>query len=213
METSVCEINMTDNTASALQASDAAVSIASPTNMEILSRDLTTGALPNKSTPKRAMVLTGIPTPALPPRPTFPPELEQYQVQGAEKSKLSTHVHAYLSILRQDYEKQLKEYDLLKKAAQEDTYFSEVVVDEIDALDEDPLTLDSFETLMRLHASKDKDFIVARVTTQDPIDENKVYHSYYGAHQINKVLFRTQPKEGLLHRMKARNVSHLHLIE
>ncbi|KAI8351885.1 hypothetical protein B0O80DRAFT_368381, partial [Mortierella sp. GBAus27b] len=78
-------------------------------------------------------------------------------------------------------------------------------VDELDALDEDPFTLDSFENLMRLHASKGKDFIVARVTTQDPNDEAKLYHSYYGAHQINKVLFRTQPEEGLLHRMKARN--------
>jgi hypothetical protein len=74
-------------------------------------------------------------------------------------------------------------------------------------MDEDPFTLDSFENLMRLHAGKGKDFIVARVTTQDPTDENKHYHSYYGAHQINKVLFRTQPDEGLLHRMKARNVS------
>lgn len=80
------------------------------------------------------------------------------------------------------------------------------VVDELDAMDEDPFTLDSFENLMRMHASE-KDFIIARVTTQDPNDGEKHYHSYYGAHQINKVLFRTQPDEGLLHRMKARNVS------
>ncbi|KAI7829699.1 hypothetical protein BC939DRAFT_378677, partial [Gamsiella multidivaricata] len=78
-------------------------------------------------------------------------------------------------------------------------------MDELDALDEDPFTLDSFENLMRMHASKGKDFILARVTTQDPNDDTKLYHSYYGAHQINKVLFRTQPDEGLLHRMKARN--------
>ncbi|KNE66233.1 hypothetical protein AMAG_10472 [Allomyces macrogynus ATCC 38327] len=38
-----------------------------------------------------------------------------------------------------------------------------------------------------------------------PNDETKFYYSYYAAHHINKVLFRTQPEEGLLHRMKAKN--------
>ncbi|KAG0328080.1 hypothetical protein BGZ99_006253 [Dissophora globulifera] len=112
----------------------------------------------------------------------------------------------YLSDVRKAYENQLKGYDALKTLAQEDTYFTTAVVEELDAMDEDPFTLDSFENLMRTHASKGKDFILARVTTQDPTDETKLYHSYYGAHQINKVLFRTQPEEGLLHRMKARNV-------
>ncbi|KAK3823032.1 MAG: hypothetical protein J3Q66DRAFT_424598 [Benniella sp.] len=133
-------------------------------------------------TPKRAMVLTGLPTPALPPRLKFPPELEHYQVQE-ESTNLTLHVQAYLSSLCQDYQRRLKEYDMLKKALQDDTSFSNVVIDQLDALDENPFTLDSFENLMRLHATKDKDFIIARVTTQDPNDENKFYHSYYGAHQ------------------------------
>ncbi|ORZ27185.1 hypothetical protein BCR41DRAFT_300282, partial [Lobosporangium transversale] len=97
------------------------------------------------------------------------------------------------------------DYDRLKAFVEADNLFSIVLVDELDAMDEEPFTLDSFENLMRLHANKSKDFILARVTTQDPNDGTKTYHSYYSAHQINKVLFRTQPEEGLLHRMKARN--------
>ncbi|CAG8739046.1 15533_t:CDS:2, partial [Acaulospora morrowiae] len=63
----------------------------------------------------------------------------------------------------------------------------------------------SFETLIQQHAEKGKDFILARVTTADSLDESKTYQSYYSAHHINKVLFRTQPEQGLLHRMKAKN--------
>ncbi len=36
--------------------------------------------------------------------------------------------------------------------------------------------------------------------------DSRLYFNYYAAHHINKVLFRTQPEEGLLHRMKAKNV-------
>ncbi|KAF8950270.1 hypothetical protein BGZ52_003102, partial [Haplosporangium bisporale] len=117
----------------------------------------------------------------------------------------SQQLDAYLTSLRQDYQRQLQDYESLNAIAKEDPYFSATVVAELDAQDEDPFTLDSFENLMRLHAAKGKDFILARVMTQDPNDETKHYHSYYSAHQINKVLFRTQPDEGLLHRMKARN--------
>ncbi|KAI9221017.1 hypothetical protein BC828DRAFT_347697 [Blastocladiella britannica] len=80
------------------------------------------------------------------------------------------------------------------------------MVDIIDAENEDPFTLEPFESLLELCAEKGKDFILARVVTVDPHDEHKFYHSYYAAHHINKVLFRTQPEEGLLHRMKAKNV-------
>ncbi|KAI8621350.1 hypothetical protein BC830DRAFT_1039243, partial [Chytriomyces sp. MP71] len=47
-------------------------------------------------------------------------------------------------------------------------------------------------------------FLLARVVTVDPQEETRFYYSY-SAHHINKVLFRTQPEEGLLHRMKAKN--------
>ncbi|KAF9199808.1 hypothetical protein BGZ49_010025 [Haplosporangium sp. Z 27] len=161
-----------------------------------------------KARPRRAMVLSGMPAPVLPPRPVFPTDLEKYQAQGHANGlspQYNALVQGYIASLRKDYEKQLKEYEDLKNSIKDDKFFINAIVDELDALDEDPFTLDSFENLMRLHASKNKDFILARVTTQDPNDETKLYHSYYGAHQINKVLFRTQPDEGLLHRMKARN--------
>ncbi|KAF9394256.1 hypothetical protein CPC16_011873 [Podila verticillata] len=163
---------------------------------------------------KRAMRLSGIPMPTLPPKPILPVELENFQINYSNYSNYSSTIHtgafsqqldAYLTSLRQDYQRQLQDYESLNAIAKEDPYFSATVVAELDAQDEDPFTLDSFENLMRLHAAKGKDFILARVMTQDPNDETKHYHSYYSAHQINKVLFRTQPDEGLLHRMKARN--------
>ncbi|KAG0080627.1 hypothetical protein BGZ92_000549 [Podila epicladia] len=162
---------------------------------------------------KRVMRLSGIPMPSLPPKPILPTELEDFQSNYSNisstihKGVFSKQLDAYLASLQQDYQRQLQDYESLKAISKEDSYFSATVVAELDAQDEDPFTLDSFENLMRMHAAKGKDFILARVTTQDPNDESKHYHSYYSAHQINKVLFRTQPDEGLLHRMKARNVS------
>ena len=84
------------------------------------------------------------------------------------------------------------------------------LVDTVDATNEDPFTLESFEDLIRAHADKGKDFLLARVVTMeertDGSDEpGRLYYSYYSAHHINKVLFRTQPEEGLLHRMKSKN--------
>lgn len=75
----------------------------------------------------------------------------------------------------------------------------------IDAMDEECFTLEPFESLIQTCTRANKEFILARVTTEDPADPSKHYFSYYAAYQINKVLFRTQPAEGLLHRMKARN--------
>ncbi len=84
---------------------------------------------------------------------------------------------------------------------------AETFVDLIPANTEDPFTLELFQDCIREHALQNKTFVLARVTTQNQTDE-KVYYSYYQGHQINKVLFRTQPDLGLLHRMKARNVRH-----
>ena len=86
------------------------------------------------------------------------------------------------------------------------------IVDIIDAENEDPFTLEAFSSLLAVHAAASKDLILARVITVDPHDETRLYASYYAAHHINKVLFRTQPEEGLLHRMKAKNVSFLFAI-
>ncbi|KAJ3176165.1 hypothetical protein HK101_010497 [Irineochytrium annulatum] len=79
------------------------------------------------------------------------------------------------------------------------------IVDVLDSMNEDPFTLETFENMIRLSANAGKDFILARVTTADPDDTSRFYYSYYAAHHINKVLFRTQPEEGLLHRMRAKN--------
>ncbi|CAJ0759573.1 1715_t:CDS:2 [Entrophospora sp. SA101] len=84
---------------------------------------------------------------------------------------------------------------------------SNLIIKVLDATTEDPFTLESFDTLIQQHAEKNKDFILAKVATADPVDDSKFYYSYYSAHHINKILFRTQPEQGLLHRMKAKNVS------
>ncbi|ORY77525.1 hypothetical protein LY90DRAFT_665300 [Neocallimastix californiae] len=79
------------------------------------------------------------------------------------------------------------------------------ILDIIDANDEDPFTLESFISLIMLYVKNKKDFIISRVKTADPNDEEKFYYSYYAAHHINKVIFRTQPEQSLLHRMRAKN--------
>eukprot|EP00835_Amoeboradix_gromovi_P004876 NODE_411_length_9170_cov_0.431154.p2 type:complete len:348 gc:universal NODE_411_length_9170_cov_0.431154:299-1342(+) len=79
------------------------------------------------------------------------------------------------------------------------------VMDVLDANNEDPFSLDSYKELVLAHCDAEKDYIVARVITMDPKDSSRFYYSYYPGHMINKVLFRTQPEEGLLHRMKAKN--------
>lgn len=66
----------------------------------------------------------------------------------------------------------------------------------------DPFSLDAYSLLLRRHARIGKDLLLARVTT---VSAGRLFHDVYEAHAINKVLFRTQPEEGLLHRMKSRN--------
>lgn len=75
----------------------------------------------------------------------------------------------------------------------------------LDAANEETFTLESFEGLIRTARANNKAFILARVTTVDPSNLAHLYFSYYAAHHINRVIFRTQPEEGLLHRMKSRN--------
>ena len=75
----------------------------------------------------------------------------------------------------------------------------------LDAANEETFTLDTFESLIRAARAKGRTFLLARVTTVDPNNLTRLYFSYYAAHHINRVIFRTQPEEGLLHRMKSRN--------
>lgn len=78
------------------------------------------------------------------------------------------------------------------------------IVDVFDCFEEECFTLESFYTLINASKTQGKDFLLAKVTTHDT-DTDKIYYSYYSAFQINKVLFRTQPEEGLIHRMSSRN--------
>lgn len=90
-------------------------------------------------------------------------------------------------------------------------------VDILDPRDEDTFTLETFESLILRARAVNKSFILARVTTQDSpslrgteggnsnSNGGKTYYSHYPAHLLNKILFRTQPEAGLLHRMKCRN--------
>lgn len=76
----------------------------------------------------------------------------------------------------------------------------------LDCETEESFTLESFGGLLKAAGAAKKDFIIARITTLDPSGPKPhLYHSHYSAHQINKILFRTQPEEALLHRMKSRN--------
>ena len=76
----------------------------------------------------------------------------------------------------------------------------------IDCEAEESFTLETFGNLLKAARAGNKDFIIARVTTLDPTGPKpQLFHSHYSAHQINKILFRTQPEEALLHRMKSRN--------
>lgn len=87
------------------------------------------------------------------------------------------------------------------KSEKKDAEYSEL----IDARDEDSFTLDTFDKLIRKARRANKSFLLARVTTQNSHDVNHEYYSHYPAHQLNKILFRTQPEAGLLHRMRCRN--------
>jgi len=77
----------------------------------------------------------------------------------------------------------------------------------LDCSAEESFTLESFSSLLMAAKSAGKDFILSRVTTLDPMAQPlpQLFYSYYSAHHLNKILFRTQPEEGLLHRMKSRN--------
>lgn len=81
-----------------------------------------------------------------------------------------------------------------------------VEVAEVNADQEDPFSLEPFSDLIQAHIDAGKDFILARVLTVEEKDDTKrFYTNYYQAHVLNRQLFRTQPSEGLLHRLKAKN--------
>jgi hypothetical protein len=97
----------------------------------------------------------------------------------------------------------------LERALKEDPeLFSDASKNDLilDCEAEESFTLETFGNLLKAARASNKDFVLARVTTLDPTGPKpQLYHSHYSAHHINKILFRTQPREGLLHRMRSRN--------
>ncbi|KAI8055905.1 hypothetical protein BDF22DRAFT_672821, partial [Syncephalis plumigaleata] len=69
------------------------------------------------------------------------------------------------------------------------------VVGHVPLSDDDPFTLESFGRLVAMHADRD-----SRVRTIDPRDATRFNYFHYAAHHLNKILFRTEPERGLLHR-------------
>jgi len=78
-------------------------------------------------------------------------------------------------------------------------------IDEIDANAVETFTLEELRSLILNYRKKDKDFLIARVTTPDPDNGSLFYNFYYAAAEINRVLFKFEANRRLLHRMKVKN--------
>ena len=65
-------------------------------------------------------------------------------------------------------------------------------------------TLEGFRELLVSYLKEDRDFIIARVTTQDS-STSIIFYSYYSAIELNKILFCIENNNNLLYRIKARN--------
>lgn len=78
-------------------------------------------------------------------------------------------------------------------------------IDTIDADAHETFTLEEMKRLILSYRNKNKDFLIARVTTPDPEDQTIFYNFYYAAAEINRILFRFESERRLLHRMKVKN--------
>lgn len=78
-------------------------------------------------------------------------------------------------------------------------------LDEIDGSAYETFSLEEIRTLILNHRKKNKDFLIARVTTADPDNQTVLYNFYYAAGEINRILFRYEPSRRLLHRMRVKN--------
>lgn len=65
-------------------------------------------------------------------------------------------------------------------------------------------TLEEFRALVVSHLEGGRDFVIARVTTQHT-HTAAVFHSYYSAVELNKILFCVEENTSSLYRMRARN--------
>ncbi|KCZ80372.1 hypothetical protein H312_02240 [Anncaliia algerae PRA339] len=78
-------------------------------------------------------------------------------------------------------------------------------LDLISADDAETFTFEEFRKLIYEARSLNKDFLLARVTTNDPKDNALFFNYYYSANEINKILFKYESSRKLLHRMKVKN--------
>ena len=74
-------------------------------------------------------------------------------------------------------------------------------IDKFKAEVRDPFTMESFESLLEQHQKKGQQFLIAQVKTENK--QGRTFTSYYAAHHLNKVIFRTE--WDLLHRIRALN--------
>lgn len=65
-------------------------------------------------------------------------------------------------------------------------------------------TLEKFKDLIVSYIREGKDFIIAEVTTKDPLTEF-VFRSYYSAIELNRILFCVEGNNNLLYRVTAKN--------
>lgn len=73
-------------------------------------------------------------------------------------------------------------------------------------------TLEGFKELLMWYLKQDRDFVIARVTTQDS-STKLMFYSYYSAIELNKILFCIEDNN-LLYRTKARNpANNLRIVE
>ncbi|KAL6121506.1 hypothetical protein NUSPORA_01557 [Nucleospora cyclopteri] len=104
------------------------------------------------------------------------------------------------------YEKATEISSLIKiYGSPEDQTWHSQEMDEIDANEFETFTLEEIKALILNYRKKEKDFLLARVTTPDPENGSLFYNFYYSAPEINRVLFRFESNRRLLHRMKVKN--------
>lgn len=81
--------------------------------------------------------------------------------------------------------------------------FGGVQSSSLDVVAVETFTLEEFRMLVALCISDGRDFVVARVATQDQ-STRLVFHSYYAAAELNRILFCSENSR-VLYRMRPRN--------
>ncbi|KAI5152155.1 hypothetical protein ENBRE01_2610 [Enteropsectra breve] len=94
---------------------------------------------------------------------------------------------------------------IIKGAPSETQSADSPKLDEIEADSHETFTLEEIRALIINYRKKNKDFLIARVSTRDPEQNDVMYNFYYAAGEINRILFKYESRRRLLHRIKVRN--------